>query len=207
MKQKKQDNRETLLNCALHLFYCKGYDAVSVQEIVDAAGITKPTLYHYFKSKHGVLEALVEEKGHLINENIKNAALMDGDIEAVLKNIFHAQEMMAGELRELYLFMLSSYFSPNENTVKQVVAPFMVEQFKMIQDIFKRYFEDIEDAQKECYAVGFAGMMHYYILVRIQKKEEQKMLSDDDMIDRLVRQFLYGIETESCSHNKRFGKS
>ena len=29
----------------------KGYDAVGVQEIVDTAGITKPTLYYYFGSK------------------------------------------------------------------------------------------------------------------------------------------------------------
>ena len=163
------------------MFYCKGYDAVSVQEVVDAAGITKPTLYHYFKSKHGVLESLLEEKGHLINENIKNAALIEGNIETVLKNVLYAQERMTGELRELYLFMLSSYFSSNENVAKQVVAPYMIEQFKMIQDIFKRFFEHMEDAQKECYAVGFAGMMHYYILVRIQKKEEEKhaLLSED----------------------------
>lgn len=196
MKPKKQDNREALLNCALHMFYCKGYDAVSVQEIVDAAGITKPTLYHYFKSKHGVLESLLAEKGHVVNENMKCAARIEGDIETVLKNVIRAQEMMAGELKELYLFMLGSYFSSNENVAKQVVAPFMIEQFKIIQDIFVRFFEDIEDAQKECYAVEFAGMMHYYILMRIQKREEEKktLLSDDEMIDRLIKQFLYGIQ-------------
>ena len=32
-------------------FYMKGYDAVGVQEIVDTAGITKPTLYYYFEVK------------------------------------------------------------------------------------------------------------------------------------------------------------
>lgn len=180
------------------MFYCKGYDAVSVQEIVDAAGITKPTLYHYFKSKRGVLESLLEEKGQVINNNMKCAAQTEGDIGTVLKNIIQAQEMMAGELKELYLFMLSSYFSSNENVAKQVVNPFMVEQFIIIQDIFGRFFENIEDAQRECYAVGFAGMMHYYILVRIQKKEEERqiLLSDDEMIDTLIRQFLYGIQKD-----------
>ena len=52
------DNREAILSEALHLFYVRGYDAVGVQEIVDAAGVTKPTLYYYFGSKKGLLETL-----------------------------------------------------------------------------------------------------------------------------------------------------
>ena len=54
------DNRENILQCALALFYMKGYDAVGVQEIVDTAGITKPTLYYYFGSKRGLLENVLK---------------------------------------------------------------------------------------------------------------------------------------------------
>ena len=50
------DNRELLLNTALELFHAKGYDAVGVQEIVEKAGVTKPTLYYYFGSKLGLLK-------------------------------------------------------------------------------------------------------------------------------------------------------
>ena len=42
-------------------FYEKGYDAIGVQEIADAAGVTKPTLYHYFGSKYGLLQAVAME--------------------------------------------------------------------------------------------------------------------------------------------------
>ena len=55
------DNRSNILSCALRLFATRGYDAVGVQEIVEAAGITKPTLYHYFGSKQGLLDALLKE--------------------------------------------------------------------------------------------------------------------------------------------------
>ena len=40
------DNQERIMECALDLFYAKGYDAVGVQEIAETAGITKPTLYY-----------------------------------------------------------------------------------------------------------------------------------------------------------------
>lgn len=51
---------ERILTTALELFAVKGYDATSVREICAAAGITKPTLYHFFGSKDGVLQALVQ---------------------------------------------------------------------------------------------------------------------------------------------------
>ncbi len=50
---------ERILTTALDLFAIKGYDATAVREICQAAGITKPTLYHFFGSKDGVLQALV----------------------------------------------------------------------------------------------------------------------------------------------------
>ena len=48
------DNREKILNCALELFHARGYDAVGVQEIAETAGVTKPTLYYYFRNKRGL---------------------------------------------------------------------------------------------------------------------------------------------------------
>ncbi len=52
----------------------KGYDATSVREICEAAGITKPTLYHFFGSKDGVLQALVQT-GFQQYRAIVNAAM------------------------------------------------------------------------------------------------------------------------------------
>ena len=57
----KMDNRQLIMNSALTLFYESGYDAVGVQQIVDSAGVSKPTLYYYFGSKQGLLEALLNE--------------------------------------------------------------------------------------------------------------------------------------------------
>src|SRR3954467_14172062 len=44
---------------AAPLFPTQGYDATSVREIVEAAGISKPTLYYYFRSKEGLAQALL----------------------------------------------------------------------------------------------------------------------------------------------------
>ncbi|HWB81857.1 MAG TPA: TetR/AcrR family transcriptional regulator [Nannocystaceae bacterium] len=53
------DARERLVGTAVRLFHERGYTAVSVAEICDAAGLKKGSFYHFFPSKlELVLEAL-----------------------------------------------------------------------------------------------------------------------------------------------------
>ena len=72
------DNRERILQCALELFYAKGYDAVGVQEIAQKAGITKPTLYYYFGSKYGLLETLLTKHFTVLMKNWSGHLFMKG---------------------------------------------------------------------------------------------------------------------------------
>ena len=53
-------SHDRILLKALSLFSERGYEAASVREICEAAGVTKPTLYHFYGSKEGVYRALVE---------------------------------------------------------------------------------------------------------------------------------------------------
>ena len=70
------DNREKILTNALDLFYTRGYDAVGIQQIVDAAGLTKPTMYYYFGSKRGLLDALLGEQYEKLEQCIRITFLL-----------------------------------------------------------------------------------------------------------------------------------
>ena len=52
--------KERILNVAIDLFAVKGFDAVSLREVADAAGVRKATLYYYFTSKDEILEKILE---------------------------------------------------------------------------------------------------------------------------------------------------
>ncbi|MCL2265519.1 MAG: TetR/AcrR family transcriptional regulator [Treponema sp.] len=41
--------KQTIMERALELFSAKGYEGVPVSELTEVSGITKPTLYYYFK--------------------------------------------------------------------------------------------------------------------------------------------------------------
>jgi hypothetical protein len=55
-----QESRERILLAAARLFANKGYAGAAVREIVDAAGVTKPTLYYYFKNKEELYVQLMD---------------------------------------------------------------------------------------------------------------------------------------------------
>ena len=57
------DTRGRILAVALREFASRGYDAVGVQEICAGAGITKPSLYHHYGSKRGLLEEINRAAG------------------------------------------------------------------------------------------------------------------------------------------------
>jgi AcrR family transcriptional regulator len=56
-----------IVDAAVELFSRKGFDGTSVQEVVDAARVTKGAMYHYFRSKDDLLYEIYHE---LITEQL-----------------------------------------------------------------------------------------------------------------------------------------
>jgi AcrR family transcriptional regulator len=52
--------RNEILDAAQRLVYSKGYQEMTIQDILDALQISKGAFYHYFDSKPALLEALIE---------------------------------------------------------------------------------------------------------------------------------------------------
>lgn len=51
---------ERILEAAARLFVQKGYDNATLQDIIDATGLSKGAVYHHFASKQAILEAVCE---------------------------------------------------------------------------------------------------------------------------------------------------
>jgi AcrR family transcriptional regulator len=60
--RRKQARPRELLDAALALFVEKGFAAARAEDIAARAGVSKATLYLYFRSKEDLLKALIEER-------------------------------------------------------------------------------------------------------------------------------------------------
>lgn len=68
------ERREQLLAVALEVFSQNGFHGASMNEVADAAGVTKPVLYQHFMSKRELYMALLDEAGERLNRLIVAAA-------------------------------------------------------------------------------------------------------------------------------------
>jgi AcrR family transcriptional regulator len=56
----EHETKRRALEIALELFGRKGYEATSMREIAEAAGVTKATLYYHFENKAAIIRGLAE---------------------------------------------------------------------------------------------------------------------------------------------------
>jgi AcrR family transcriptional regulator len=65
--------REQLLEVALTTFARAGYHETSMNDVADAAGVTKPVLYQHFESKRELYQALLDDVGGRMVAAIRSA--------------------------------------------------------------------------------------------------------------------------------------
>ncbi len=84
--------RNEILDAALQLVYSKGYDKMTIQDILDQLQISKGAFYHYFDSKVDVLEAVVERMAAEQVEPIFLSIVQDPHLSA-LEKLHHYFDM------------------------------------------------------------------------------------------------------------------
>jgi AcrR family transcriptional regulator len=79
--------RRQIVGGARAVFLSQGFDAASMNDIARAAGVSKGTLYVYFKDKEQLFEAIVENECETQAEGIFELDANDHDVQAVLTRL------------------------------------------------------------------------------------------------------------------------
>ncbi len=185
------DNREIIIRRAIDLFSAKGYDAVGVQELAEASGVTKPTLYHYFGSKKGLLESLLEEGFSGLIEGLKAAEVEPRDPKKSLTNIADVLFGFATENRDFYRMILSFYFAPPESEPNAAATRYHREVYDTVESLFMASGEahgNMKGRHRE-FAASFVGLLNTYIGMYLNGYVE----FTDHLVYKIVHQFMHGI--------------
>ena len=93
--------RERLVVAAVDLFTEQGYDATTVAQIAERAGVTRSTFFRHFSDKREILVAGQETLSRLLAEGIAEAPAGAGPLEAVTAGLERASREMGPTNREL----------------------------------------------------------------------------------------------------------
>jgi TetR/AcrR family transcriptional regulator len=173
MSKNGSDTRQQILNAALKRFAEKGYAGTSVQEIVDAARVTKPSLYYYFQNKADLYCALVdwaqEERYRLMGE----AAARGKNLTEQLMEICAVLFEFIRDHRDLTRLAFATAFAARGEVPEEAECSRKARRnFEFIKSLIKQAAAKGElsrdfDAQEM--AMGFVGMMHLHIMAYLIK--------------------------------------
>ena len=212
------ENKEKILSCAERMFYQRGYDAVGVQEIAAAAGVTKPTLYYYFGSKRGLLDALLENKFEVLYEEIRNAQQIRG-IRGKLHELARSYYRLWCREHDFYMLMMALSYAARENESYQAVHPHIQGMYRYVTQLFEDSSAELGNmnGRQEQFALSFIGIINQYLMTcsdrdveasgnALQQEQDAEGTeglrpSEDpgkreaqlQQLDALVNQYMHGI--------------
>jgi AcrR family transcriptional regulator len=191
--EKVQETKRHILEVASREFFNKGYDAASINTIVDAARVTKPTVYYHFKNKEGLFNALVTEAYHRCYKNrllsIDEALPIREQIARVVASDFD----FCLEQPELVRFVLSLTFDlPGESSGDLTGINYRHYQF--FYDLIER---GINKGELDCpdvmsAALALQGIIDINIVSFLKMGQDTDFLSNK-RASKITDMFLDGI--------------
>ena len=105
--KKPAERRLEITETAQRLFLDKGYESTSLNDVIAELGVAKGTVYHYFKSKEELLDAVVQHMSTQYLKSIESKVSNDtGDAVHKLKNLtqnMNVSEQWKGKIQKLHL--------------------------------------------------------------------------------------------------------
>ncbi|MBO8199260.1 TetR/AcrR family transcriptional regulator [Streptomyces smyrnaeus] len=93
--------QQRLVVAAVDLFTEQGYDATTVTQIAERAGVTKSTFFRHFSDKREILVAGQETLSRLLADGIAEAPASASPLQAVAAGLERASSAMGATNREL----------------------------------------------------------------------------------------------------------
>mgnify|MGYP002037745886 CR=1 FL=1 len=180
------------MEVATFLFAKKGFGSTSVREVVEAAGVTKPTLYYYFQNKESLFLELVDSLLDGLDDLIRESLGGDGSVRERLTRFVHDYCMGAVDNCDVVRLMWTCQHSP-DNT-KQPVVDIMsmhIRKMERLRDVFAQGIASGElrsDLDVDYAVLGFIGMVDLHAMALVHGKPV-----DEDFADRILDMFYRGV--------------
>jgi AcrR family transcriptional regulator len=188
------NSRKRLLETATELFAEKGYAGASVREIVEKAGVSKPVLYYYFKSKEGLFYAILEWAAH-VQQNILNE-IFETRGTVLERFIFLYRRIYEGiqQYKSLYIMIHGLIYGPPEGVPEYDFASFQRYMLDAVKRIYAEGMSSGETREVDAEEVAFLvlGLLDFSLNMDMVLPE----LADAQRPERLLRLAFQGLGKE-----------
>jgi TetR/AcrR family transcriptional regulator len=181
-----------LRRSACALFAAKGYDAATVREIIEGAGVTRPVLYYYFRNKEDLFCRLIRESFEqgfrLYDEIVAEHASCRERLRMMARlSIKHVQEEP-----DLVRMLLRFFFAPPTLNTEFGAEELVQERFARLRAVMQDGIErgELREGDPLRYAMLYSALVDMHVM-RLVSDEPHGIPADAS--DEIVSTFFDGL--------------
>lgn len=127
-KEEAAQTRQQLLTAALSIFSRQSFDATSLEEVAEAAGVTRGAIYHHFGSKADLFLALIEDASAQGGAVVQQAIAAGGSFNEITRRVLEHTLTLLEENRRFREIMALSLFKSGSSPDLEPLARMRYEQ-------------------------------------------------------------------------------
>ena len=193
-----KDAKEKLLAAAVPLFAEKGFAAVSIREVAEAAGVNSALISYYFGGKSGLYEAVLNEQFSVITVFLQSLGAQPLTPPEKIRG--YARAVARAHQREPHLIYLwfremAEPSSPFRHIIVEKIA--MAAQFlreTLLEGVRLGIFR--ADVPLEYAVIGLAGMMNFFFAARpaLSQMMPHMLLENERYVETMAELFLHSLQ-------------
>jgi len=189
------DAKDRLLAAALDQFTRRGYASTTVRELCEAAGVTKPVLYYYFKNKEGLYLELMDSSYSLFESTITELISFSGTSSQCLVHFCQGIFDIGCQHRQVVQLCFSIYYGPPQGAPEYDLDSFYTRILDEIAKILQRGIlcEEIRDGSVNDMAWSILALMNVVIEEHICLREPR---IDGAAMIRMIQLLFDGIRAK-----------
>jgi AcrR family transcriptional regulator len=202
-QKRPQERREELLTAALEVFAEQGYGATHLEEVAARAGVSKGTIYLYFRDKEDLLvQALSRYLDLGYQLSVERLAAVEGTsaqrLEALLRKLWDAAQDPAFAL--VYRFLTSEIAARHPEVFRVWIDRGLVPMWELLAGIVREgqasgeFRKDV--GARELVRVLATGLIHQAYFEAHTLVGEQAPADRQGIAESAVRVFLRGLKPE-----------
>lgn len=144
-----EEKKRVVAKAALRVFFENGYKAASLQQVAEAADISKATVYHYFKTKEEILYYIIESNTYLhlaaLKEHLKECRRKKMTPLETFREMMIKYALALNEDKETPLLILrerhqlTGEYRRKLHEIEQSIFRFIRRELRKVPDVDERF--------------------------------------------------------------------
>jgi len=187
---------EQILQGAMQEFLARGYAGTSMEKVAAAAGVSKPTVYSYFKDKEVLFQFLIENLVKKKFNSVFGNQPLEGKPEIVLRNIADTAFKNSAKDEEFSCFMRTIVGESGRfpELAKICVKNLLEPEIEAIGQYLAAHPE-LKISDPQAAALLFVSTLaHYHTVQEILHGKDIIQIERSRIVDNLMEMMLKSIE-------------